>query len=110
MDEKKEPVQPTKKVKINCSMCGKKLKQDEALVRKNADGKPEIICHECFEKATGVDYKTFMFRREAAKQTLFATLFCIGVTIYAFIEEGWEYGAAGVVITILIFMFSAKVK
>lgn len=110
MDEKKTPAQPTKKIKLNCSMCGKKLAQNDALVHKNADGKQEIICHDCFKEATGVDYKTFMYRREAAKQTLFATLFCIGVTIYAFIEEGWEYGAAGVVLTILIFLFSAKVR
>jgi len=110
-EEKKEPVkQPTKKIKLNCALCGKKLAQDEALVHKNLQGQQEIICHECFEKETGVDYKTFMFRREAAKQTLFATLFCIAATIYAFVEEGWEYGVAGIFITILIFLFSAKVR
>lgn len=100
----------TKKVKLNCALCGKKLKEEEALVHKTTDGKQEIICHECFEKETGVDYKTFMFRREAAKQTLFATLFCIAATIYAFVEEGPMYGFAGIVITVLIFFFSAKVR
>lgn len=109
-EENKEPNQPTKKIKLNCAKCGKKLKQDEALIHKNLEGKQEIICHDCFKEATGVDYKTFMYRREAAKQTLFATLFCIAATIYAFVEEGWEYGVAGIFITILIFLFSAKVK
>lgn len=110
MEEKKEPVKLTKKIKLNCAMCGKKLEKEEALVHKNLKGEQEIICHDCFKKETGVDYKTFMFRREAAKQTLFATLFCIGATIYAFVEEGWEYGVAGIFITILIFLFSAKVR
>lgn len=109
-EEKKEPVQPDKKIKLNCARCGKKLEKKEALVHKNLDGKQEIICHDCFKEATGVDYKTFLYRREAAKQTLFATLFCIAVTIYVFIEEGWEYGVAGIFITILIFLFSAKVR
>lgn len=109
-EEKKEPVKPTKKIKLNCAMCGKKLAQEEALVHKNLQGQQEIICHDCFKEATGVDYKTFMYRRESAKQTLFATLFCIAATIYAFVEEGWEYGVAGIFITILIFLFSAKVR
>ncbi len=110
-EEQKEPAkQPTKKIKLNCAKCGKNLKQEEALIHKNLDGKQEIICHDCFKEATGVDYKTFLYRREAAKQTLFATLFCIAATIYAFVEEGWEYGVAGIFITILIFLFSAKVK
>ncbi len=110
MDEKKEPVKPTKKIKLNCGRCGKKLEKKEALVHKNIDGKQEIICHDCFKEATGVDYKTFMYRREAAKQTLFATIFCIAATIYAFVAEGWEYGVAGIFLTILIFLFSAKVR
>ncbi len=113
MTEKKETVQiskPAKKIKLNCALCGKKLSQEEALVHKNSRGEQEIICHECFEKEVGVDYKTFMFRREAAKQTLFATLFCLAATIYAFVEEGPLYGMAGIVITVLIFLFSAKVR
>ena len=99
-----------KVIKLNCAHCGKKLKEDEALVHKNLDGQREIICHECFEKAVGVDYKTFMYRREAAKQTLFATLFCLGVSIYAFVEKGPLYGIGGLVITVLVFLFSAKVR
>lgn len=110
MEEKKESVKPTKKIKLNCAMCGKKLGEKEALVHKNLDGKQEIICHDCFKEATGVDYKTFLYRREAAKQTLFATLFCLAATIYAFVAEGWEYGVAGIFLTILIFLFSAKVR
>ena len=34
-EETKEPVKPTKKIKLNCAMCGKKLAQEEALVHKN---------------------------------------------------------------------------
>ena len=113
MPEENKPVtlqKPTKKIKLNCAMCGKKLTEKEALVHKNINGEREIICHECFEKATGVDYTTFLYRREAAKQTLFATLFCLAATIYAFIYEGPMYGVAGIFLTILIFLFSAKVR
>lgn len=110
MPEENKPVKLTKKVKLTCAKCGKKLSDKEALVHKNINGQQEIICHGCFKAATGVDYKTFMFRREAAKQTLFATIFCLAATIYAFVEEGPMYGAAGIFITILIFLFSAKVR
>ena len=86
------------------------LADKEALIHKNIDGKQEIICHDCFKEATGVDYKTFLYRREAAKQTLFATIFCLAATIYAFVTEGPLYGAAGIFVTVLIFFFSAKVR
>ena len=95
---------------IKCAMCGKTLEPKLALMHKNQAGQREIICHECFEKATGVDYKTFAYRRESAKQIFFATLFCIGLTIYAFIEQGALYGIAGIVITVLIFLFGGKIK
>lgn len=103
-------LEKTKKPKLFCAKCGKKLADKEALVHKNIDGKQEIICHECFKEATGVDYKTFLYRREAAKQTLFATIFCLAATIYAFVNEGPLYGAAGIFVTVLIFFFSAKVR
>ena len=102
--------EPAKKTKLFCAKCGKKLADKEALVHKNIDGKREIICHDCFKDATGVDYKTFLYRREAAKQTLFATIFCLAATVYAFVTEGPLYGAAGIAITVLIFFFSAKVR
>ena len=91
-------------------MCGKKLKEDEALVHKNSEGEKVIICYDCFEKEVGVDYKTFMYRREAAKQTLFATIFCLGVSIYAFIEKGPLYGIGGLIVTVLIFLFAGKAR
>ncbi len=113
MPDEKKPVtlqKPTKKLKLNCAICGKKLAEKDALIHKTMKGEKQIICHDCFKQATGVDYKTFLYRREAAKQTLFATLFCLAATIYAFIYEGPIYGVAGIFITILIFLFSAKVR
>ena len=95
---------------LKCAICGKSLDEKNALVHKNQEGQQQIICYDCFEKETGVDYKTFAYRRESAKQTFFATLFCIGLTIYAFIEKGPMYGVAGIVITVLIFLFAGKVK
>ena len=79
-------------------------------MHKNKEGQREVICRECFEKETGVDYETFAYRRESAKQVLFGTLFCLMATIYAFVEEGPLYGAAGLVLTVLIFLFAGKAK
>ena len=95
---------------LKCTRCGKSIEEKDALKHKNADGKQEIICLSCFEAATGVDYKTFAYRREVAKQTLFATLFCLAATIYAFWEKGPYYGAAGLLLTVLIFFFAGKVR
>ena len=110
MSDNKVETKKTKKIKLKCALCGKALDEKGALVHKNQQGDREIICYDCFEKETGVDYKTFAYRRESAKQLLFATIFCIFLTIYAFIEQGPLYGAAGIVITILIFLFAGKVK
>lgn len=110
MSDKKVEMSKTKKIKLKCALCGKALDEKSALVHKNPKGEREIICYDCFEKETGVDYKTFAYRRESAKQVLFATIFCILFTIYAFVEQGPLYGAAGIVITILIFLFAGKVK
>ena len=95
---------------LKCTRCKRNLTDKEALTHKNAAGEREIICPECFEAATGVDYKTFAYRREVAKQTFFATLFCFGATIYAFVEKGPMYGAAGLVLTALIFFFAGKAR
>ena len=46
--------------------------------------------------------------RENAKQTFFAVLFCLGATVYAFIEKGWPYGLLGIVLTILVYLFSSR--
>ncbi len=95
---------------LKCSECNRDLPDKEALVNKTGDGSQRIICPECFEKLTGVDYKTFAYRKENAKQTLLAVLFCIGATIYAFMEKGVEWGIGGIVLTILVYLFSSKVK
>ncbi len=95
---------------LKCELCGCELEEKDALVRKNEEGNKEIICQKCFEKAVGVDYKTFAYRKENAKQTFFALLFCIGATIYAFVEKGPLYGGLGILLTILVFLFSAKAR
>ena len=95
---------------LKCSKCGKNLEEKDALVHKDAEGQQHIICQECFKEATGVDYQTFAFRKENAKQTFFAVLFCLGATIYAFMEKGPMYGALGIVLTILVYVFSSKAK
>lgn len=110
MPDNKVETKKTKKIKLKCALCGKALDEKSALVHKNQQGDREIICYDCFEKETGVDYQTFAYRRESAKQVFFATVFCILLTIYAFVEQGSLYGAAGIVITILIFLFAGKVK
>ena len=45
-----------------CSECGRQLEEKEALVHKAADGSKKIICPACFEKLTGVDYRTYAYR------------------------------------------------
>ena len=96
------------KIKIHCTMCGKKLKENEALVHKNSEGEKVIICYDCFEKEVGVDYETFKHRKNVAFQVILATIFCIGASIYAFIEKGPLYGVAGLIVAILIFMYAGK--
>ena len=93
-----------------CSMCGRELSEQEALVHKTEQGEKKIICPACFEKATGVDYKTFAFRKEKAKQTLLAVLLCLAGTVYAFVERGPLWGLLGIVLTVLVYLFSSKLK
>ena len=95
---------------LKCSECQRDLPENEALVNKTEDGGKRIICPECFQKLTGVDYNTFAFRKENAKQTFFAVLFCLAATIYAFMEKGPLYGGLGIILTILVYIFSSKAK
>ena len=93
-----------------CSVCGREMSEQEALVHKNNQGEKKIICPACFEEATGIDYKTFAFRKENAKQTLFAVALCLGGTVYAFVERGPMWGALGIVLTVLVYLYSSKLK
>ena len=95
---------------LKCSKCGKALADKDALVHKDPEGNPHIICHDCFKEAMGVDYQTFAFRKENAKQTFWAVLFCLAATVYAFVEKGVEWGIGGIVLTVLVYLFSSKVK
>ena len=95
---------------LKCSECQRDLPEKEALVNKTEEGEQRIICPECFQKLTGVDYKTFAFRKENAKQTFFAVLFCLAATIYAFMEKGPLYGGLGIILTILVYIFASKAK
>jgi len=95
---------------LTCQKCGKVITEKEALVHKDEKNEQAIICPDCFKAATGVDYKTFSFRKESAKQTFFAVIFCLAATIYAFIEKGPIYGVFGIAATILIYLFASKVK
>ena len=95
---------------LKCSKCGKALADKDALVHKDPEGNQHIICHDCFKEAMGVDYQTFAFRKENAKQTFFAVLFCLAATIYAFMEKGPLYGGLGIILTILVYIFSSKAE
>ena len=95
---------------LKCSKCGATLEDKDALVHKDQEGNQHIICHGCFKEATGVDYQTFAFRKENAKQTFFAVIFCLAATIYAFMEKGPLYGGLGIILTILVYTFSSKAK
>jgi hypothetical protein len=93
---------------LKCSECSRDLEEKDALVHTTEDGQRKVICPECFERLTGVDYKTFAYRKENAKQTMFAVLFCLAATAYAWYDKGWLWGAGGIVLTILVYLFSSK--
>lgn len=95
---------------LKCEECGRRLDEKEALVHKDRDEVKHIICPECFKEATGVDYQTFAYRKENAKMTIISVLFCLVATAYAFAEKGPMYGALGIVLTVLVYLFSSKVK
>lgn len=93
---------------LKCSICGREISEKEALINQDKEGHKRIVCRECFEDAVGTDYDTFRYRKENAKQTLIAVLFCLVATIYAFVERGPLYGLLGIVLTILVYLFAAK--
>ena len=95
---------------LKCEDCNRNLDEKEALVRTDSEGNKHIICPECFQKATGVDYQTFAYRKENAKMTIVSVLFCLAATIYAFIENGVMYGCLGLVLTVLVYLFASKAK
>lgn len=95
---------------IKCSKCYREIKEEEGLVHTELSGDKQIICRDCFKAAVGVDYDTFQLRRENARQGCLATVVSAAVTAYAFMEYGVLYGMAGIVLTGLIYYFSAKVR
>lgn len=95
---------------VKYSHCNRKIDEKAALVHKDASGSRRVICTDCFEKLAGVDYKTFAYRKESAKQMAFAMICCIAATIYAFLERGWEYGVIGIVVTILLYFFAGELR
>lgn len=95
---------------LKCSECDRSLAEKEALVHTTEKGEKEIICPECFERIMGIDYKTFVYRKENAKQTFVAVLFCLAATIYAWFDKGWLWGIAGLILTVLVYLFSSKAR
>ena len=95
---------------LRCEHCGKVMEEKDALRHKTEDGREEVICKPGFKEVTGVDYDTFAFRRENAKQTLFAVVFCLAATIYAFVEKGPLWGGLGILLTVLIYFFASKAR
>ena len=97
MDRERE-----RRTMVRCAHCGKSLDEKEALRHKKKDGGEEIICRDCFKEITGIDYQTFAYRRENAKQTIFA--------VYAFVEKGALWGVLGLVLTVLVYLFASKAR
>ncbi|HJF84055.1 hypothetical protein [Megamonas hypermegale] len=95
---------------VECSICHKKIDEKKALVNTTQNGEKRIICQECFQQEAGVDYGTFAYRKENAKQIAIALVVCIAMTIYAFVEKGPLYGLAGIILTVLIYFFAGKIK
>lgn len=95
---------------VECSICHKHIDEKVALVNTDKDGNKRVICQECFKQEAGVDYETFAYRKENAKQISIAVIICLVMTIYAFVEKGLLYGALGLILTVLIYFFSGKIK
>ncbi|WP_303104420.1 hypothetical protein [uncultured Mitsuokella sp.] len=93
---------------LKCSICGREISEKEALINQDEEGRRRIVCRKCFEEAVGTDYDTFRYRKENARQTLIAVLFCLAATIYAFIARGPLYGLLGIVLTVLVYLFATK--
>ena len=105
IDSKRE-----RRTMVRCVHCGKSLNEKEALRHKKKGGGEEIICRDCFKEITGIDYQTFAYRRENAKQTIFAVVFCLAATVYAFVEKGPLWGVLGLVLTVLVYLFASKAR
>lgn len=96
---------------IQCQKCGKSMHEEQGLVNTNIENNEKmILCEACFKACVGVDYKTFQMRKANAKQGCFATLVCLMVSVYAWMEYGILYGIVGIIITGLIHYFSAKIN
>lgn len=95
---------------VECSICHKHIEEKVALVNTDKDGNKQVLCRECFKQKTGVDYQTFAYRKENAKQIAIAVVICLAMTIYAFIEKGPLYGLLGIILTVLVYFFSGKIK
>ena len=95
---------------LKCSECGRTLAEKDALVHTTEEGEKKIICQECFKNLTGIDYQTFALRKENAKQTLIAVLFCLACTAYAWYDKGLLWGIGGIVLTALVYLFSSKAR
>lgn len=95
---------------LKCSECHCSLDEKKALVHTAETGEKKIICPECFERLSGIDYKTFAYRKENARQTLFAVLLCLGAAAYAFWDKGWLWGVGGLVLTAFVYLFSSKAR
>lgn len=79
---------------VECSICHKHIDEKVALVNTDKDGNKRVICQECFKQEAGVDYETFAYRKENAKQISIAVIICLVMTIYAFVEKGsiiWSF-------------------
>ena len=95
---------------LNCSICGREVSEKDALKRQGETGGEEIICPYCFKQAVGIDYKTFAYRKENARQIFLAVLFCSMVTVYVFFTKGIIYGLFGALLTIIVWWFAGKAK
>lgn len=95
---------------VECSICHKKIDEKLALVNTDKNGEKKVICQKCFKQETGVDYKTFAYRKENAKQIAIAVIICLAMTVYTFCEKGPLYGILGIILTILIYFFAGKIK
>lgn len=95
---------------LKCSECNRSLEEKKALVHTAKTGEKRILCPECFERLSGIDYKTFAYRKENARQTFFAVLLCLGATAYAFWDKGLLWGSGGLVLTVLVYLFSSKAR
>lgn len=95
---------------LKCSECGRTLAEKDALVHTTEEGEKKIICQECFKNLTGIDYQTFALRKDNAKQTLIAVLFCLACTAYAWYDKGLLWGIGGIVLTALVYLFSSKAR